>query len=120
MFTLFFSFSIFAFAQMFMIQLGPYLDSYNDMISSFFSLFRALFGDFDIDAIMDNSSDYINGVLLILYLFAAIFVLLSIFLTILGEHQGYVRDDQQAQRDAGDATPEYGILAYLCSGIRGE
>merc|ERR1740130_2132805 len=91
MFTLFFLFSIYAFAQMFYIQLGPYLDSYNDMMSAFFSLFRALFSDFDIALIMDNSSDYVNAVLLVLYLFAAIFVLLSIFLTILGEHQEGVR-----------------------------
>ena len=53
----------------------------NDTTSSIFSLFRALFGDFDIAAIMDNSSDYVNAVLLIMYLFTAIFVLLSIFLT---------------------------------------
>ena len=91
MFTFFFLFSIYAFAQMFYIQLGPYLDSYNDFISAFFSLFRALFSDFDIALIMDNSSDYVNAVLLVLYLFAAIFVLLSIFLTILGEHQEGVR-----------------------------
>ena len=43
---------------------------------------------------MDNSSSYTNAILLILYLFAAIFVLLSIFLTILGEHQQHVRDLQ--------------------------
>ena len=120
MFTIFFLFSIFAFAQMFYIQLGPVLDSYNDMISSFFSLFRALFGDFDIAVIMDNSSDYINAVLLILYLFAAIFVLLSIFLTILGEHQGYVRDEQQAAKAAGTNTPDFGLCAFIYNGIQGE
>jgi len=120
MFTIFFLFSIFAFAQMFYIQLGPVLDSYNDMISSFFSLFRALFGDFDIATIMDNSSDYINAVLLILYLFAAIFVLLSIFLTILGEHQGYVRDEEAAAKSAGTNTPDFGLLAFLIAGVKGE
>ena len=126
MFTLFFIFSIYAFAQLFFIQLGPYLDSYNNVTSSsmvkvpalaapqlapgassarawriwaaphsqggsqplgaqprpqlleraapkvghltafwpsrssFVTLFRALFGDFDITAIMDNSSSYTN------------------------------------------------------------
>ena len=70
MFTAFFCFTIFAFAQMFYIQLGPYLDDYNDMPSSFVSLFGSLFGDFDIDAIMNNSSDYINAVLLMVYLFS--------------------------------------------------
>ena len=70
LFTVFFCFTIFAFAQMFYIQLGPYLDDYNDMPSSFVSVFRSLFGDFDIDAIMNNSSDYINAVLLMVYLFS--------------------------------------------------
>jgi hypothetical protein len=120
MFTFFFLFSIYAFAQMFYIQLGPYLDSYNDMISSFFSLFRALFGDFDIALIMDNSSDYINAILLILYLFAAIFVLLSIFLTILGEHQGHVRDEEKEAKEAGTRAPDYGIFSFLAAGLSGE
>merc|ERR1719272_1805869 len=87
------------------------------MISSFFSLFRALFGDFDIALIMDNSSDYINAILLILYLFAAIFVLLSIFLTILGEHQGHVRDEA---KEAGTRAPDYGIFSFLAAGMSGE
>jgi len=78
MFTLFFCFTIYAFAQMFYIQLGPYLDDYNDITSSFVSLFRSLFGDFDIDAIMDNSSNYINAVLLMLYLFSGNYSLVSI------------------------------------------
>ena len=120
MFTFFFLFSIYAFAQMFYIQLGPYLDSYNDMMSAFFSLFRALFSDFDIALIMDNSSDYVNAVLLILYLFAAIFVLLSIFLTILGEHQGHVRDEQREAKKAGTSAPEYGIFSFLAAGMSGE
>jgi hypothetical protein len=94
MFTLFFFFFIFAAAQLFFIQLGPYLDSYNNITSAFVTLFRALFGDFDLTAIMDNSSSYTNAILLMLYLFGAIFVLLSIFLTILGEHQSHVRDVQ--------------------------
>ena len=38
------------------IQLGPVMEAYYDPIASFISLFRALFGDFDIDEIMNNSS----------------------------------------------------------------
>ena len=120
MFTFFFLFSIYAFAQMFYIQLGPYLDSYNDMMSAFFSLFRALFSDFDIALIMDNSSDYVNAVLLVLYLFAAIFVLLSIFLTILGEHQGAVRDEEKEAKESGSRAPDYGIFSFLAIGMSGE
>ena len=45
------------------IQLGPVMEAYRDQIPAFISLFRALFGDFDIDEIMDNSSGYLNTLL---------------------------------------------------------
>jgi len=121
MFTLFFFFFIFACAQLFFIQLGPYLDSYNNITSAFVTLFRALFGDFDLTAIMDNSSSYTNAILLILYLFAAIFVLLSIFLTILGEHQSHVRDVQHHEKERGSGKEhlsDYGIVAYVGQGVQ--
>ena len=83
------------------------------------SLARALFGDFDIDDIMNNSrlvltltltltltrtrartltltltltltSGYLNAVLFLIYLFVAVFILLSMFLAILGESQAAV------------------------------
>ena len=88
------------------------------MTSAFFSLFRALFGDFDIDAIMDNSSNYINVVLLMVYLFSAIFVLLSIFLTILGEHQQSVRDEQEAAKANGTSKPDYGVFSFLFGAVQ--
>ena len=51
---------------------------------------------------------------------AAIFILLSIFLTILGEHQQYVRDEQAAVKAAGNGTPEYGIFSYLFRAVQSE
>ena len=48
-------------------------------------LVRALFGDFDIDEIADNSSGYLNALLFLGYLFVAIFICLSLFLAILAE-----------------------------------
>ena len=69
---------------------------------------------------MDNSSSYTNAILLILYLFAAIFVLLSIFLTILGEHQGHVRDEEKEAKEAGTRAPDYGIFSFLAAGMSGE
>eukprot|EP00964_Phaeocystis_antarctica_P046128 scaffold26604_cov41-Phaeocystis_antarctica.AAC.1 len=94
---------------------------------------------------MDNSSNYMNAVLLMVYLFSgqrvhelrgalssfrtyscvyasltAIFILLSIFLTILGEHQQYVRDEQAAAKAAGTCTPEYGVFSYLFAAVQSE
>ena len=50
----------------------------------------------------------------------AIFILLSIFLTILGEHQQYVRDEQAAVKAAGTCTPEYGVFSYLFAAVQSE
>ena len=110
-FTVFFFFTIFAFGQLFFIQLGPIDESYLAQFDASFSLFRALFGDFDIQLIMDSSPSYINGMLFVAYLFSAIFILLSIFLTILGEHQAFVRDEQDEAKAAGLGVDEYGVLS---------
>ena len=76
------------------------------------SLARALFGDFDIDDIMNNSSGYLNAVLFLIYLFVAVFILLSMFLAILGESQAAVRSDQDDEKASGEAPPEYGVFFY--------
>ena len=44
-----------SFSTLFYIQLGPVVTGFKDQQASFISLARALFGDFDIDMIMDNS-----------------------------------------------------------------
>ena len=90
-FGIVFGLSMFAFSNLFYIQLGAVMPDFNDQVASFLSLARALFGDFDIDDIMNNSSGYTNAVLFLVYLFVAVFILLSMFLAILGESQAQVR-----------------------------
>jgi len=113
MFTLFFLFTIFAFGQMFFIQLGAIDPSYLGQFASTVSLFRALFGDFDIQLIMDSSDSYLNGMLFVAYLFSAVFILLSIFLTILGENQEAVRTEQ-----AESNIEDYGVFAQGFRGLK--
>ena len=48
-----------AFSMMFYVQLGPNMEGYNDKITSFVSLARALFGDFDVPDILNNSRGYL-------------------------------------------------------------
>ena len=60
--------SMAAFAMMLYVQLGPVMEGYVTQTAAFISLFRALFGDFDIDEIMDNSSGYLNALLFLAYL----------------------------------------------------
>jgi len=111
-FGLVFGISMFAFSVMFYVQLGPVMEGFNDQLASFISLARALFGDFDIDEIMNNSRGYTNAILFLVYLFVAVFILLSMFLAILGESQAAVRSDQDDEKEAGTAPPEYGVLHH--------
>ena len=60
---------------MFYVQLGPVMEGFNDQLASFISLARALFGDFDIDEILNNSRGYTNAVLFLTYLFVSVFIL---------------------------------------------
>ena len=115
-FGLAFVISMFAFSNMLFIQLGPVMEGYCDQIPAIISLSRALFGDFDIDEIMDNSSGYLNTILFLGYLFVAIFVMLSMFLAILAEAQIKARDAEEEQRaegswgDAGWAD-DFGVIS---------
>ena len=108
--------SVIAFSMMLYVQLGPVMEDYYDQIHSLISLFRALFGDFDIDEIMDNSSGYLNAILFLGYLFVAIFIMLSLFLAILAEAQSKVREKEEEQKE--DPTfNEYGACFSLYQGI---
>lgn len=117
-FGLVFGISMMAFSMMFYVQLGPVMEDFNDQIASFLSLARALFGDFDIDEIMNNSRGYLNAILMLVYLFVAVFILLSMFLAILGESQAAVRNDQDDDKADGTAPPEYGVFFHAGQGLR--
>ena len=112
-FGIVFFISLAAFSQMFFIQLGPFINDYATQRGAVVATARALFGDFDIDEIMDNSSGYANILLFILYLFIAVFVMLSMFFAILGESQANFRDDQRDARANGTLEAEYGVISDL-------
>merc|ERR1719502_2537991 len=96
-FGLIFAISMFAFCMLFYIQLGSFMDDFYSQPSSMIALAKALFGDFPFEEIMDNSRGYINGVLFLIYLFVAVFILLSMFLAILGEAQAAVREQERSR-----------------------
>ena len=83
-FSVIFAWSIISFANLFYLQLGPYILDYSSITLTVFTLARALFGDYDTQLIQNRSHSMLNLAVFILYLFFAIFILLSIFLTILG------------------------------------
>ena len=115
-FSITFLISMAAFSMMLHIQLGPVMEGYSDQIPAIVSLSRALFGDFDIDEIMDNSSNYLNTLLFLGYLGFAVFIMLSMFLAILAEAQARVRDtegEQKAEKKCGSGEwpDEYGCVS---------
>jgi len=109
--------SMLAFSMMLSVQLGPVMEGYRDQIPAFISLFRALFGDFDIDEIMDNSSGYFNTLLFLTYLFVAVFIMLSMFLAILAEAQVAVRLAEETQKAKPDFH-EYGVLWHCYDKVK--
>ena len=109
-FGIIFSLSMFAFCMLFYIQLGSFMDDFYSQPSSLIALAKALFGDFPFEEIMDNSRGYTNGILFLVYLFLAVFILLSMFLAILGEAQAAVRESEQQEREEGKAENPYGML----------
>jgi hypothetical protein len=113
-----FAISMLAFSMMLYVQVGNVMESYRDQFASFVALSRALFGDFDIDDIMDNSYGYLNALLFIGYLFVAIFIMLSMFLAILAEGQGAVRDDEREVRDNNPDFKEYGVIDHTYTATR--
>ena len=103
--------SVMSFSTMLYVQVGPFIEEYGTQVASVISLIRALFGDFDMDEIMNNSSGYINAVFLLGYLFVAVFIMLTLFISILAEGHNLVRE-VVAKRKADDgAFDEYGQLA---------
>jgi len=112
-FLLVFVISMMSFSTMFYVQLGPVMVDFNTQTTSFLSLGRALFGDFNLDDIIDNSTGYLNAIFFLGYLFVAMFILLSMFFAILGESQANLRDEQRDQRKEGiPMEPEYGVFSH--------
>ena len=123
LFLVVFMWSIFSFAQLFYMQLGPYMRGYSSLMLAMLTLFRSLFGDFDIQAIVDSSNSYLNMFFFLGYLFFAVFILLSIFLTILGEHQDELQTEmiekrERARRAGEKEFNEWGVLGELKDAIQ--
>ena len=117
-FGIIFAISMFAFCMLFYIQLGSFMDDFYSQPASMIALAKALFGDFPFEEIMDNSRGYVNGILFLIYLFVAVFILLSMFLAILGEAQAAVREAEMMQREVGKADKPYGVLGDAKDSIR--
>ena len=95
-------FVTYGFSGFFYMRLGPYISEYATDELSFIAMIRSIFGDFDLEGVMMMSSSFENVIFLMLYLIVIVFVLMSIFLTILGEYQSQVREEQAKEREAGE------------------
>lgn len=100
-FTITFGISLVSFAVSFYCMLGANMDDFVSIERSLLTLLRALFGDFDVNEIDDNSPNMVNSTIFLVYLFIAVFILLSMFLAILGEAQGVVLEQNRQQSSFG-------------------
>ena len=115
----FFSISIIltvaSFSMMLYVQLGPIVNDFYEQVPSAIGLARGLFSDFDISEVMHNSSGYYNAALYLLYLFVAVFIILSLFLSLLAE--GFVKVKTEREKEKAD-DPHYSEFGLLYSGWR--
>ena len=115
--------SMLAFSMMLFVQLGPVMQGYMNQIPAFISLFRALFGDFDIDEIQNNSSGYLNVILFLSYLFVSLFIMVSMFVAILAEafviENNTAIDKRTPGKDGYEPDyKEFGVLEQSCTPTR--
>merc|ERR1712196_150928 len=96
-------------------MLGVNIPKYFSLTASVLAMLRALFGDFDIDEIDDNSDDIGNSILFMCYLFVAVFILLSMFLAILGEAQSQVLS---VSEDTAGWPSAWGIVGESAKAIK--
>ena len=95
------------------------MNDFSGQVSSTIALVRALFGDFSFEEISDNSRGYLNQILFLTYLFTAVFILLSMFLSILGESQAVARTNENEEKERGEHV-DYGtfqVCAWRVSGV---
>ena len=107
------SITVLAFSNMLYIQLGPFMMGYSDQMTAIVTLLRAVFNDFDIDAVMAESQGYTNALLLLFYLFVAIFIIFSIFLSILSEAEVQCRLETIELKAQDPKFNDLGTLATL-------
>ena len=83
---------------------------YHSTHGAYLTLVRGLFGDFDMEDLASKTGGDYAVVVMLIYLFIAVFILLSMFLAILGEAQAAVREAEMMQREEGKAEQPYGVL----------
>ena len=81
---------------------------------------RGLFGDFDITTITEKTGGINAMIIMLFYLFTAVFILLSMFLTILGEAQAAWREEEALKDKPAQHATNTGLsLASVTEGLRG-
>ena len=88
---------------------------YHSTHGAYLTLVRGLFGDFDMEDLASKTGGDYAVVVMLIYLFIAVFILLSMFLTILGEGQAKFREAQEA---SGAKLESFGVESIM-EGLRG-
>ena len=91
-------------------KLGPFMEEYNSQSATLLSLFRGLFGDFDIASVMNTSSSWGNAIVLMMYLLGSIFILLSILVQALREQLRELKRNRSFERPSRRNGEDRGSL----------
>jgi len=94
---------IFAFGMMAVQIMGPSLEDYNSIMNSILYLILIILGQFDLPA-MIQASEMLGFTFFILYIMVMFFILMNIFLAILGEAYSVERELQQEELDRKPKT----------------
>ncbi|XP_047124812.1 polycystin-2 isoform X1 [Hydra vulgaris] len=87
-----------AYAQWGYLIFGTQVQDFSTYLSSIFTLFRIILGDFDFGA-MENASRYLGPIFFITYVFFVFFVLINMFLAIINDTYAEVKSDLAEQQD---------------------
>ena len=87
----------FAFSYLGYLLFGSQLYAYQSVIQSCYTMFRTMLGDFDLGAI-ENADRTFGPLYLMSYIFFVFFVLLNVFLAIINDTYGSVKEEVMAQK----------------------
>ena len=98
-----------AYAQAFFMAFGMDVEAFSSYSNSFSQLFLIILGEFDFDAMKDANPD-MAPLLFFSFVIFVFFILVNMFIAILGEAQAAAREAQAEAKEQGTFGNEYGVF----------
>lgn len=111
-FTILFTIVFMSYAQSFYLAFGMDLEEFSNIMSSVFTLLKMMMGDMDLGAIR-AANKYLGPLLFLSFVFIIFFILMNMFLAIVGEAHEAAKEEAEGQEDPFLAQLKLGILGPL-------